>query len=212
MLHWVKFNLVGLLGFALQTGVIFVLTHSTPQVSYLAATATAVELAVLNNFVWHQHWTWKDRPAATRGETLRRLVKFNITNGAVSIIGNLIFMSILVGRMGLPITGANVASVSACSICNFFLADRIAFHAERSRRRKHFLQSEPHTVPVSPYFGNDKVERSCRLIFIPKESRHMDPDPMQFVEDDNDKKDAKAVLEVHKSRAQLNTLVDIAVD
>ena len=127
MLHWIKFNLVGLLGFALQTGVLFVFTHVTPQVGYLAATATAVELAVLNNFVWHQRWTWKDRPPATRGETLRRLVKFNITNGAVSLVGNVIFMSILVGRLRLPIAIAYVMSVTACAICNFFLADRFAF-------------------------------------------------------------------------------------
>jgi hypothetical protein len=39
----------------------------------------------------------------------------------------------------------------------------------------------------------------------------MDPDPMQFMEDDNDKKDAKGVPDAHKSRAQLNTLVAISV-
>jgi dolichol-phosphate mannosyltransferase len=127
MLHWVKFNLVGGLGFALQTGVLFLLTHITPQVSYLAATATAVELAVLNNFVWHQRWTWKDRPSLTIRETLRRLVKFNLTSGLFSIAGNLVFMSILVGRLGLSIGPANVASVVACSIVSFILADRIAF-------------------------------------------------------------------------------------
>ena len=127
MLHWVKFNLVGLLGFALQTGVLFVLTHVTPQVSYLAATATAVELAVLNNFVWHQRWTWKDRPSLTIKDTLRRLVKFNLTSGLFSIIGNLVFMSLLVGRLGLAIGPANLTSVVACSIVSFVLADRIAF-------------------------------------------------------------------------------------
>src|SRR5437764_1789646 len=136
MIHFFRFNVVGILGFALQTGALFVLTHGAHPLSYLAATAAAVELAVLNNFVWHQRWTWKDRPPATRGETLRRLVKFNFTNGAVSITGNLIFMSLLVGRLGLPIAGANIASVAACSICNFFLADRIAFYvgAVRSER------------------------------------------------------------------------------
>jgi dolichol-phosphate mannosyltransferase len=127
MLHWVKFNLVGLLGFALQTGVLFIITHSTPQVSYLAATATAVELAVLNNFVWHQRWTWKDRPSSTIRETLRRLVKFNLTSGLFSMVGNLTFMTIFVGRFGLPIGPANLASVAACSIVSFILADRIAF-------------------------------------------------------------------------------------
>src|SRR5882762_3894228 len=115
MLHWIKFNVVGVVGFVLQAGVLFLLTHTTQRISYLAATALAVELAVLNNFVWHQLWTWRDRPSATRGETLRRLAKFNLSNGLFSIFGNLVFMSILVGGLRLPITGANVLSVLACS-------------------------------------------------------------------------------------------------
>lgn len=124
---WVKFNVVGLLGFALQTGALFVLTRGAPRVGYLAATAMAVELAVLNNFVWHQRWTWKDRPSATKRETLRRLAKFNVTTGLVSITGNLLLMSLLVGQLGLPILGANLVTVLACSVLSFFLADRIAF-------------------------------------------------------------------------------------
>jgi hypothetical protein len=32
-----------------------------------------------------------------------------------------------VGRFGLPIIGANLASVAACSILSFILSDRIAF-------------------------------------------------------------------------------------
>ena len=92
MLHWIKFNVVGVGGFALQAGALFVLTHTTHSISYLAATALAVELAVLNNFVWHQLWTWKDRPSLTPIATLRRLAKFNITTGLVSIAGNLVFM------------------------------------------------------------------------------------------------------------------------
>src|ERR1700682_2389986 len=127
MIHWIKFNVVGVLGFGLQSAALFLLTHSAPQISYLAATATAVELAVLHNFVWHQRWTWRDRPSATIGETLFRLLKFNISNGLFSIFGNLVFMSILVGHFGLPISPANLISVAACSICNFVLSDRIAF-------------------------------------------------------------------------------------
>jgi len=134
MIHFIRFNIVGVLGFALQSGALFVLTHRAHPVGYLAATAAAVELAILNNFFWHQRWTWKDRPSFTRGETLRRLAKFNLTNGAVSITGNLVLMSILVGHLGLPIAGANVASVAACSICNFFLADRIAFYVSKPLR------------------------------------------------------------------------------
>src|SRR5216683_6371817 len=127
MHHWFKFNAVGVLGFALQSSALFVMTHTAHRFSYLAATAIAVELAVLNNFIWHQRCTWKDRPSTTRKETLRRLAKFNITSGLFSMAGNLILMGIFVGHLGLPVTGANVVSVATCSICRFVLADRIAF-------------------------------------------------------------------------------------
>src|SRR5688572_5694894 len=115
-MHWIKFNVVGVFGFALQAGALYVLTRSAPRLSYLAATAVAVELAVLNNFVWHQRWTWNDRPSGTKKETLRRLAKFNITTGVVSIAGNLLLMKLFVGSFGLPIISANLASVVACSI------------------------------------------------------------------------------------------------
>jgi putative flippase GtrA len=59
-LRWLKFNLVGTLGFAVQLGCLKLLLHF--QMNYLAATALAVEIAVLHNFVWHERFTWKDRP------------------------------------------------------------------------------------------------------------------------------------------------------
>jgi len=39
---------------------------------------------------------------------------------------HLILMSVLVGRLRLPILGANVLTVVICSILSFILADRIA--------------------------------------------------------------------------------------
>jgi len=134
VIHFIRFNVVGIVGFGLQTGVLLILTHNPVRVSYLFATAAAVEIAVVNNFIWHQRWTWRDRPSSTIAETFGRLVKFNVTNGAVSISGNLLFMSLLVGRLGLPIAGASAASVAACSICNFFLADRVAFYVAQEGR------------------------------------------------------------------------------
>ena len=151
MLHWIKFNVVGVLGFALQSGALFVLTHTAPGFSYLAATAVAVELAILNNFVWHQRWTWNDRPATTKKETLRRLAKFNITTGVVSITGNLILMNLFVGHFRLPIIGANLASVVACSILSFILADRVAFDVEE------MSISEPEAVATGQILNSNTL-------------------------------------------------------
>jgi putative flippase GtrA len=72
-------------------------------------------------------------------ETVLRLAKFNISNGLFSIFGNLFCMSILVGRLGLPVSPANVISVAACSLCNFILADRIAFETHHSAEHAELL-------------------------------------------------------------------------
>ena len=127
MRHWLKFNVIGIAGFALQSAALFLLTSAAHSINYLAATALAVELAVLNNFLWHQKWTWNDRPSAGARETLARLAKFNFTTGLVSLSGNLILMSLFVGRLGLPIIAANVVTVIACSLLSFVLADRLVF-------------------------------------------------------------------------------------
>ena len=136
MIHFIRFNMVGALGFALQSGALFVLTHGPHPFGYLTATAAAVELAILNNFVWHQLWTWDDRPSVNSAETLRRLAKFNLTNGLVSLAGNLILMSLLVGRFGLPLAVAYLISIATCSTCNFFLADRVAFYVRDVARKQ----------------------------------------------------------------------------
>ena len=39
------------------------LLANVPGVHYLVATAIGVEAAILTNFLWHDRWTWRDRPA-----------------------------------------------------------------------------------------------------------------------------------------------------
>jgi len=127
MMQWVKFNVVGALGFLVQSAALYALTRGTHHIHYLLATALAVELAVLHNFAWHQRWTWKHRRCPTTAGVISRLAKFNVTNGVVSIVGNLLFMSMFVGWFGLATGSSNLLSVAACSLCNFMLADRVVF-------------------------------------------------------------------------------------
>ena len=67
-----------------------------------------------HNFVWHEHWTWKDRTAA-HGGALGRLPRFNLSNGLISIGVNLIFMRVLAGRFHFPYMAANGASNNAAA-------------------------------------------------------------------------------------------------
>jgi putative flippase GtrA len=132
MVRFLRFNGVGLLGFALQLGVLAVLMRL--GVHYLAATALAVELAVLHNFAWHERWTWRDRAAGPRGPSTSlgagrrsRLWRFHASNGLISLAGNLLLMRLLVGLLGLSAVPANLLSVLFCSVVNFTASDRFVF-------------------------------------------------------------------------------------
>jgi putative flippase GtrA len=128
-LRWLKFNLVGLIGIGVQL-VALAVFRSLLQLNYLLATALAVETAVLHNFLWHQRFTWADRGSAGPMQALLRLAKFNASNGAVSILANLILMRVLVGEFGVNYVVANLIAVTVCSIVNFLLSDRFVFERE----------------------------------------------------------------------------------
>lgn len=129
-LRWIKFNVVGGIGIGVQLAVLWLLTSA--GLSYLLATALAVEAAVLHNFLWHERFTWADRSDGGFGEAAARLLRFNLTNGAVSLVGNVLLMRLLVGEVHLSPLAANLISVAACAIANFLLADRWVFRAGAS--------------------------------------------------------------------------------
>ncbi|HKV80979.1 MAG TPA: GtrA family protein, partial [Candidatus Sulfotelmatobacter sp.] len=75
LLRWLKFNLVGGIGIAVQFAALFVL-KGIFHFNYLAATALAVEAAVVHNFVWHEQFTWSDRVQASWRRSLPRFARF----------------------------------------------------------------------------------------------------------------------------------------
>ena len=121
--RWLKFNTVGAIGAAVQLAALAIF-KSLLHIEYLLATALAVEAAVLHNFVWHERWTWADRAGQGRA---RRLLRFHLTNGLVSIVSNLLCMRLLVGRFHLQYLIANVLSIGATSLVNFFLSELFVF-------------------------------------------------------------------------------------
>ena len=120
--RWMKFNAVGVIGIVVQVAALWIF-RSWFRLEYLLATGLAVEIAVIHNFFWHERFTWADRPAARPVQSLVRLAKFNASNGAVSLLGNLGMMWILVGRLEIN----DVVAIAVCSMVNFWLGDRFVF-------------------------------------------------------------------------------------
>jgi putative flippase GtrA len=128
-LRWLKFNAVGAIGIVVQLAAL-ALFVSLLKMNYLAGTALAVEIAVLHNFVWHERFTWKDLPRGTWRDIAGRLLKFHAGNGAVSILGNLALMRLLVGAIHVNAYVASGLSIACCALLNFAVSEWFVFRRQ----------------------------------------------------------------------------------
>ena len=127
-IRWWKFNLVGAMGVVVQLAAL-ALFNRWMAGRYLYATAAAIELTLMHNFVWHLRYTWRDR---RRGSALlAQLLRFHLSNGLVSMLGNLALMRILVHEARMPVLAANSIAILVCSIVNFCLGNNWAFAASK---------------------------------------------------------------------------------
>lgn len=142
--RWCKFNFVGGIGIGVQFGALVVL-RGVLHVNYLAATAIAVEAAVLHNFVWHERFTWVDRTKLSNDKQsakslqFARLLRFHLSNGAVSIVGNVAVMKVLVGQVHLNYLVANAVAITICSLANFLLSETWVFERSENASRNSSL-------------------------------------------------------------------------
>jgi putative flippase GtrA len=124
--RWLRFNAAGIVGVFVQLAALAAFTRIA-GFGTLAATACAVEGAILHNFVWHERFTWADRTRAAPHQAFRRLLHFNLSNGAVSLIGNLILMTLLADDAHLPLLLANLIAIATCSTFNFVVSEYVVF-------------------------------------------------------------------------------------
>ncbi len=132
IVRFIRFNVAGALGIGVQLAMLTLCLHGL-SLHYLAATAVAVSAAVLHNFVWHWRWTWRDR-ALSLADAPSALGRFVLANGVVSLVSNLVVMSLLAGVAGLPVVTANLIAIGTAGLVNFCLGDQVVFRAGRGRQ------------------------------------------------------------------------------
>lgn len=122
-MRWVRFNLVGLMGFGLQTATLWMLVRWA-GLSTTAAVAAAVLVTVSHNFFWHEHVTWPNLP---REHRWKRWVSFHVSTGALSVVSNVIVTAAVIAMTGLPVVAANLVAVATMSLANYWVSDRVVF-------------------------------------------------------------------------------------
>jgi|SRR6185295_10160792 len=123
--RWLKFNAVGIMGTAVQLTMLALLLQVLVT-HFIWATALAVETAVLHNFFWHWKWTWADRHDGSLHRMAATLVRFNLSNGLISLSGTLLCTGIL-GVAGIHPILANILSIIPCCVINYLVSDRLIF-------------------------------------------------------------------------------------
>jgi putative flippase GtrA len=122
--RWIRFNLVGAMGFALQTLALWLLVTAAGLSAGVAITI-AVLAAVSHNFVWHEHFTWP-KP---REKRFNRWLAFHVSTGVVSVLTNLGITMIVMTATGLAVVPANIIAVALASFANFWINDRLIFRS-----------------------------------------------------------------------------------
>jgi len=124
LIRWGKFNLVGAMGMAVQLSAL-ALFNRVSAGHYLYAAAAAIELTLVHNFIWHLHYTWRDRSVG--GSRVRQFVRFHLSIGLASLLGNLVLMRLLVQEAHLPVLASNVVAIVCCSLANFRMGNNWVF-------------------------------------------------------------------------------------
>jgi putative flippase GtrA len=126
-----RFNLVGVMGFALQTLTLWALVRWV-GVTAAAGVTIAVLAAVSHNFAWHERFTWPDLP---RDQRVKRWISFHLSTGTISVLTNLGITMIVMTATGLSVLWANVIAVAIASSVNFWINDRLIFRPAPAVRK-----------------------------------------------------------------------------
>jgi putative flippase GtrA len=109
-----KFAIVGGSGAVLNTAVFFIL-HQWRHAPLLTASAVAVELAVISNYLLNDRWIF-----GARSRSIRRFAKFNLSSlGGVAVN---VLSIVLLTRFGMHFVVANLVGIAAGFIANFALS------------------------------------------------------------------------------------------
>ncbi len=119
--RFLKFGVVGFSGVFIDLGVFWILSNGF-GLAAVTATILSAEVAVLNNFIWNDRWTFGDRSIQQPGRRsrVRRFLKFNV----LCLVG-IVLQGTLVGLMsnvaGVPAIGAKLLAISLVMLWNFWI-------------------------------------------------------------------------------------------
>ena len=141
-----KFCVVGGSGLVVDMGIIWLLADSSRMAMNLALSKViAAEVAILNNFLWNDLWTFHDLGVERSRwrARLTRLGKFHLICLA-GIAWSVLLLNLQVYWLHVNVYSANLISIVAVSIWNFLLNLRFGWNNEIKRQTELMPATAPH--------------------------------------------------------------------
>ena len=119
--RFVRFAVVGFSGLFVDMAIFYLLLDGWGLPLTLSAVLSA-EMAIINNFIWNDQWTFRDLSRQQSGghRRLKRLLKFNL----ICLMGlglNVIILNLLVSVLGLNAYMAKLGAIAIVTFWNFWV-------------------------------------------------------------------------------------------
>jgi dolichol-phosphate mannosyltransferase len=121
--RFLRFGLVGLSGVFIDMAMLYLLSDPTALGWGLTRSKIiASEVAVINNFLWNDRWTFGDIASRQTGwrKRLKRFLKFNLIC-LVGIALNVMLLNLLFNHLGLNRYLSNLIAIAVVTLWNFWL-------------------------------------------------------------------------------------------
>lgn len=121
--RFIRFGLVGLSGVFVDMTVLYLLSDpSTLGWGLTRSKIIAAEIAIINNFLWNDRWTFGDIANQQRGwrQRCKRLFKFNIVCLA-GLVLNVLLLNLLFNVLDINQYIANLIAICAVTLWNFWI-------------------------------------------------------------------------------------------
>jgi dolichol-phosphate mannosyltransferase len=127
--RFLRFALVGLSGVVVDMSALFLLSdRRTLGLGLTRSKAIAAELAIFNNFLWNDAWTFRDLLGARKSTALkvRRFVKFNIICG-IGILFNVLLLNFQFNVLHVNRYVANLVAIGIMTVWNYWLNVKLSW-------------------------------------------------------------------------------------
>jgi dolichol-phosphate mannosyltransferase len=133
--RFIRFGLVGLSGVFVDMAILFLLSDaSTLAWGLTRSKIIASEVAIINNFIWNDIWTFYDFSSSQSGwrKRIKRFAKFNL----ICLFGiglNLIILNTLYNYFGVNKYLANLIAIAVVTVWNFWFNLNLSWRVTQTK-------------------------------------------------------------------------------